>query len=78
MDEIENCICGNKIVHSNECKRKNSYFRIYEKRKKIWKTRVEKKCCGDCGIQVKPKIIYPARCDKCNKKSNGKKCKNGN
>lgn len=31
-----------------------------------------KKFCGDCGCKVEPKIIYPARCENCNKKQNRK------
>ena len=73
MAEIIKCVCGNTKYHSAACKRANRYFRIYERRKNIWKERVDKNCCGDCGVKVKPKTIFPSRCEECNLRSNKKR-----
>jgi len=71
--KIEKCFCGHLNAHTRECKRKNTFLRFYEVRKKRWKERVKNHQCGDCGKKVEPKIIYPSRCKCCNDKNNGQK-----
>jgi len=62
------CICGNKIVHSKECLRKNSFEKTYKRRREDRKFLKETHRCYDCKKEVKPKVIYPSRCDCCNQK----------
>lgn len=72
------CLCGNSNVHTQECKRRQGYERMYKKRKERRKERIENHCCGDCGELVEPKIIYPSRCGKCNYAANKKKNEKNN
>ena len=71
----EYCICGNHNHHTRECKRNMTFQKMYKRRRELWAERVKKHLCGDCGIKIKPKTIYPSRCESCNKKSNKKNLK---
>lgn len=41
----------------------------YVANKKLRQRRKENKLCLSCGTGIKPKIIYPVRCDKCNERA---------
>lgn len=60
--------CGRRISDS----RKSGFCRwcyTYEYLKKRRKERVKNKCCAKCGKKVKPKIIIPYSCEKCQGKT---------
>lgn len=65
----EDCICGiNKTVHTIECRRNHrrlylNNFRINER-----KERKAKHLCASCKSKVKPKLVYPYKCNKCETK----------
>jgi hypothetical protein len=67
--KIEDCICGNKNVHTPECKRyrRKKYVHQYvtTNRKEQRLDRKKKHLCASCGHKVKPKVIYPYRCEGC-------------
>ena len=75
-EEKEICICGNNNHHTRECRRNATYQKINKKRREQWAERIKKHLCGDCEIKVKPKTIYPSRCESCNAIANKKKNEN--
>lgn len=71
------CICGNRKVHTPECKKNHSKNKKYEYsimyRRNLRQERRKKHKCAICGKNVKPIKIYPYRCDEC---KNGKRRNN--
>lgn len=75
------CICGNKNVHSRECKRekRKKWLLTYNREKR--RGRVKEHKCIVCGEDVKTiqcpdckKILkYYVRCNKCMKKERDRK-----
>ena len=45
---------------------RSCYFN--EKRKEYYQKKKAKHICQDCKEKVKPKIVYPVRCDECRNK----------
>ena len=56
--------CGKLLPQKNKsgfCR--HCYLLNYAKKMRI--KRKQNKCCVECGRKVKPRIVYPYRCDKC-------------
>jgi len=62
----EDCICGNYIVHSIECRRNHTKNRLkkYAPLKKAERIQLRKEHrCITCGKKVQPKILYRQYCE---------------
>ena len=72
----DDCICGMMNVHTIKCKRnhRKNWRHHYSTmiRKELRDKRVRNKCCASCGKKVKPKIIFPYRCEDCQNKQRSK------
>jgi len=63
--EWEDCTCGNKVVHSPECKRnhRKKYLRKFLPSRKEERHRLRKEHrCIWCGKKATPIIVYPQFC----------------
>lgn len=61
---IGNCICGNKVFHTRECKiRRERDAQNKNKKKQRRKLRAENRCII-CAEKIKPIIIYHQYCKK--------------
>jgi len=49
---------------------RHCYIYAYQKKKRL--ERRKNKCCIICGDKVKPKKVYPCRCEKCYERDFGK------
>lgn len=53
------------FIKSGYCRKCYQYIA----NKKLIQRRRENKLCLCCGTKIKPKTIYPVRCDKCNERA---------
>lgn len=69
MQNLQRCKrCRKSITNrktSEYCR--NCYQYVANKALRL--KRKENKICISCGVKIKPKIIYPVRCDRCNERA---------